>query len=100
MLLDLNESPEGGVGLASLLFPDIIPFSMFLHRSSIQSSFAAFIFFLISLFIFRCKSCFSACVLLLFQLPSLVVQIQNLVCDPGSTFRALFPPKDLFKCLD
>ena len=52
MLLDLNESPEGGVGLASLLFPDIIPFSMFLHRSSIQSSFAAFIFFLTSLFTF------------------------------------------------
>ena len=41
---------------ASLLFPDIIPFSMFLHCSSIHSSFAAFIFFLTSLFTFLYSS--------------------------------------------
>ena len=37
---------------AFLLFPDIITFSMFLHYSSIHSSFHAFIYFLISLFTF------------------------------------------------
>ena len=41
---------------ASLLFPDIIPFTMFLHCSSVHSSFAAFIFFLTSLFTFLYSS--------------------------------------------
>ena len=44
---------------------------------------------------FVLESCFSACVFLLFQLPSLVAQTQNLVCDPGLNLFPLFS-KDLF----
>ena len=69
---------------------------MFLHWSSVHSSFAAFVFVLTPLFtFFVLESCFSACVFLLFQLPSLVAQTQNLVCDPGLNLFPLFS-KDLF----
>ena len=42
-------------------------------------------------------ACFSACVLLLFQLPSVVAQIQYLVCDLRLNLLPL-SPKDLFSC--
>ena len=81
---------------ASVLLPGIIPFSVFLYYSLIRSIFAAFIFFLASLFTFLHSSPATALVhFCFFQLPSLVAQIQNLVCDPRLN-RLPLSPKDLF----
>ena len=69
MLLDRGESLEGVVGL----FSDMILFCMFLHCSLVHSSFAAFVFFLIT-FLYSSPTSVLA-YFLLFQLPSLVAQI-------------------------
>ena len=91
MLLGLGESLEGLLGLLAVSYHQSL-FYVLAPLLNLLSSFVAFVFFLTSLFTRVLLQCFCTSVV---QLPSLVAQIQKLVCDPRLNLLAL-SPKDLF----